>query len=223
MAYRYSSCDFHTLQDTIWHNDQPLYLENLRTLNARLKNQTQLVVSQRLGENKGTLFLSGVRRTFWNSPKHINQFQFSYSNRYKKLSYNLGYSHTYDSEENKTDKRVYASVSIPMGDSSAPTLSSSYSTNGDNSQRSVSISGSLGQARNWNYGVGYSGSDSGSAISANLGYDHRYVSLSSTAAQDSNRNRQFCLGKWWHCRPPQRHYASEKCGRQLCNHSCQRG
>lgn len=193
-AYRYSSREYYSLRDALWSNEQSLYNENRDTLRNRLKNQLQLVVNQRLGEKLGTLYISGSTNTYWNSKEQRHHYQLSYANHYKLLSYQLGYSHTYFTEDKRTDKRVYLSLSAPLGTGNyAP----SYSTNfniGKNQYSSHSISGSLGAARQWNYGLSTQLAKKGSqSLSANLGYQHPYASLRSTFGMDNHGNKQSSL------------------------------
>lgn len=190
-AYRYSSKDFYSLRDTIWHNERPLYLENRDSLGYRLKNQMQAVINQRLGDKYGTFYLSGSSNSYWNSKARVHQYQLSYANNYKLLSYQLGYSHAYNTEDKTTDKRVYLSLGLPLGNSIyAPNYSTTFSVSKEQ-YSTHSINGSLGQARQWNYGLsGSVARRGGSALSANLGYQHPYASLNSSFGTDNRGNRQ---------------------------------
>lgn len=193
-AYRYSSRDFYSLRDTIWYNERgDLYLDNLEILSSRPKNQFQVVLNQRLGEDWGAFYLSGTSSTYWNSQAKLNQYQISYSNRYKLLGYNLGYSHAYNTKDKITDKRYYLSLSMPLGKSQhAPYLSSSISSGSDdNYSLSNVISGSFGEFNQWNYSLMASrAKQSANAYAANIGYEHPYASLQSSYGVDSRNNRQ---------------------------------
>lgn len=190
-AYRYSSRHYYSLRDTLWSNEQPLYLENLDVLTSRLKNQLQLVVNQRLGDKLGTLYLSGSTNTYWNTKGRQHQYQLSYANNYKLLSYQVGYSQTYFTEDKRTDKQVYLSLSAPLGtEDYAPSYSTSFNI-GNSQSSSHSISGSLGKAHQWNYGLSTQLAKKGShSLSANLGYQHPYASLRSTFGMDNRGNKQ---------------------------------
>lgn len=192
-AYRYSSRDFYSLRDTIWHNERgELYLDNIETLRTKPKHQFQVVLNQRLAEDWGSFYLSGTSSNYWNSKEKLNQYQISYSNRYKWLSYNLGYSHSYNTKDDISDERYYLSLSIPLGKSEyTPYFSSSVSTNRDSYSLSNTLSGSFGEQREWNYSLMASrAKQSANAYAVNIGYQHPYASLQASYGVDSRYNHQ---------------------------------
>lgn len=193
-AYRYSSQNFYTLRETIWFNDQgDLYLNNLHSLYLRPKHQLQVVLNQRLGDKWGVVYLSGSSSHFWHSKRRLNQYQLSYANRYKALSYQLGYSHAYDTENKTTDKRTYLSFSLPLGQSSkAPSLSTSFNRAKGTLHNYTAVNGSLGDYSEWNYGysLALSKHSRETATSTYLGYQHDYASLRTTFGWDNQGNRQ---------------------------------
>lgn len=194
-AYRYSSRDYYSLRDTIWSNDNRNYENFTPSINLRPKNQFRISVNQRLGENGGTLYLSGMSHKYWESKKIRHEYQLSYSNRFKRLNYNLGYSQAH-TETDRTDKRFYLSLSIPLGkEYSSPSLSQSVSVSRDSQNSNTSIHGSFGEERQYNYGVSAGVSNYGSrSLSANMGYRANMAQFNSSISADNSHNRQASFG-----------------------------
>lgn len=189
-AYRYYSKDFYTLREVIWikNNDRDnSFLQN--SLFSRPKNQYQLSINQNLGEKWGTIYLIGSTYNYWGQRGTRNEYQFSYSNNWKKLNYQIGFSQSIDNESNTRDNSVYLSFSLPFGDNY---LSSTFTRSRDYSSAQSTYSGSLGEYSQFNYGVSASAnSERNRSISANAGYRADIGDYQFSIGQDNQHNRQI--------------------------------
>lgn len=191
-AYRYYSKDFYSLRDVIWarNNDIASRDEMLQdAFLSRPKNQYQLSINQNLGDKWGTLYLTGSTYNYWGQRGTRNEYQFSYSNNWKKLSYQIGFSQSIDNDANLRDNSVYLSFSLPLGENY---LSSTVTRSRNYSSAQSTFSGSLGQYSQFNYGVSASvGSEQNRSISANAGYRADMGDYQFSIGQDNQHNRQI--------------------------------
>lgn len=189
-AYRYYSKDFYTLRDVIWTRNNDISNEFLQnSLLSRPKNQYQLSINQNLGEKWGTIYLIGSTYNYWGRSGARNEYQFSYSNNWKKLNYQIGFSQSIDNESNTRDNSVYLSLSLPLGDNY---LSSTFTRSRDYSSAQSTYSGSLGEYSQFNYGVSASAnSERNRSISANAGYRADMGDYQFSVGQDNQHNRQM--------------------------------
>lgn len=184
-GYRYSSSGFRDFSDALgqpWQQDafeddvwQPERQRNQR-------NQFSVVMNQRLGDY-GSLYLTGSAADYFNDSQRDVQFQFGYSNTWRRLSYSLSLSQQRNCTLERWDFRstpqcqvgrsLGLTVSMPLGRSpSAPVLSGMATRDtgaGGSSYQSV-VSGSLGERRTTNYAVsaGQGGSARSPQWSGNL-------------------------------------------------------
>lgn len=194
-AYRYSSRDYYTLSDTIWSNDNRNYENFTPGINLRPKNQFRISVNQRLGKNGGVLYLSGSSHKYWETKRVRHEYQISYSNNFKLLNYNLGYSQAH-TETDLTDRRFYMAFSVPLNKTySGPSLSHSVSASRNSQNNNTSIHGSFGKEREFSYGISSGVSNRGSySLSANMGYHAEVAQFNSSMSTDNRNNRQASLG-----------------------------
>lgn len=197
-AYRYSSQDFYRLSDAMQANHSQFLDEvNIKMLSYRRpKNQLQLSVSQNLGKDRGNLYLVGSSYQYWGSHKGSNEYQVGYSNRYRKVNYQLAYSQSRDLASNRSDNRISLSFSIPLGGGSQrPSLSTSmnYQKYG-NSGMQVSLSGTAGKYDQMSYGVsGNAQQDGERNYSLNAGYRSSFNHMQATYGGNGKGNRQYSL------------------------------
>ncbi|ECE0793953.1 fimbrial biogenesis outer membrane usher protein, partial [Salmonella enterica subsp. diarizonae] len=125
-AYRYMSKDFYNLRDAMWANRVD-YFENSQARNSmffRPRNQFQLSVNQELGAGRGNLYLTGSTYSYWSRKGTRSEYQAGYSNVYRRLNYQVGYSRSFDTDNLRDDRRIYVNFSIPLGESQqSPLLS----------------------------------------------------------------------------------------------------
>lgn len=137
-------------------------------------------MSQRLGT--GSLYLSGIRQTYWNSDEVSNSLQSGFSSSLGAVTYGLSYNYSRQSSQSGADKSVYLSLSVPLDSLLSPpssarrhssvyaTFNSSHDSNGSSLQR-IGLSGSALENKNLNWSVsqGYSRHD-GQSGSTSLNY-----------------------------------------------------
>lgn len=81
----------------------------------RPRNQFQLSVNQNLGAGRGNLYLTGSTYSYWSRKGTRNEYQAGYSNVYRRLNYQMGYSRSFDTDNWRDDRRIYVNFSIPLG------------------------------------------------------------------------------------------------------------
>ena len=188
-GYHYSTREFHTLEETAYKSmigrrnsgqDRDKYgnvivdrgIDYYNLHNSR-KARFEASVSQQLGEY-GSLYLTGVKQTYWNSTDGNTSLQMGYSGSYNSVSFTLGYNYTDNKNRDGVsyhDHRVNLSMSVPLDRifGSIPkdnlvyaTFNASKDNNGSISQQ-TGLSGSLLEDKNlsWNVSQGYAKSNNG--------------------------------------------------------------
>ena len=218
-GYRYSTKGFHTLEETAlkgmngWRYDDDTVDPDGRPsrynrggyydLNKVKRARFEASISQRLGT--GSLYLSGIRQTYWNSDEVSNSLQSGFSSSLGAVTYGLSYSYSRQSPQSGADKSVYLSLSVPLDSLLSPpssarrhssvyaTFNSSHDSSGSSLQR-VGLSGSALENKNLNWSVsqGYSRHD-GQSGSTSLNYQGGYGS-SNVGYSYSNDYRQISYG-----------------------------
>lgn len=197
-AYRYSSKDFYNLKDAISANHSD-FIDDASIKSAafyRPKNQYQLSVNQNLGKEWGNIYLTGSTYNYWGRQGSRHEYQMGYSNFWKRLNYQVGFSQSRDNENQQLDDRVYLNLSLPLGnDIQSPLLSSTFNYNkSGNNTLQTSISGVTGEDNQFSYGISGNTQESGpSGYSVNGGYRSPFVNLMATTGRDSAHNRQASI------------------------------
>ncbi|MDH8286807.1 fimbria/pilus outer membrane usher protein, partial [Klebsiella pneumoniae] len=60
--------------------------------NDRVKNRTEITVSQSLGDKLGYFNIGGVMEDYWNQRRRNNSLNVGYSNSWSGITYNFNYS-----------------------------------------------------------------------------------------------------------------------------------
>lgn len=207
-GYRYSTQGFHTLEetalkgmkgwlydvDTVDANGMPVkrqYTDYYNLYNTR-RAKIQASISQRLG-TLGSVYLSGVRQTYWNTAESSDSLQAGFSSAIGSINYNVNYSHSRQTGRAGADKSAFLSVSIPLGallpgkDSRRHTTYATWNTSRSSDGAVTHQAGLSGTALerdnlSWNVSQGYSqpGGNKGSLGanyrgtygSSNVGYSY---------------------------------------------------
>lgn len=198
-AYRYMSKDFYSLRDAMWANrvDYPEDNQARSSIFFRPRNQFQLSVNQNLGAGRGNLYLTGSTYSYWSRKGTRNEYQAGYSNVYRRLNYQMGYSRSFDTDNWRDDRRIYVNFSIPLGESpQSPLLSTTLNgSKGAGNSLQTSVSGVAGEDNQFSYGLSASTMEKGgSGYSASTGYRSPYAYLTATAGNDTLSHRQTSFG-----------------------------
>lgn len=152
-AYRFSTSGYLDLltamqtRDTIAQGEDPA---NIR----RSKNRFTVTASQNLPDTWGQFYISASLQDYWNMQGRDKQYQFGYSNFWKRMSYGVSAGRTYSSMGRAQDN-IMLNFSVPLGGSyRAPQARVSYTNSGDGRDSwQASVSGIAGQDDQLSYGV----------------------------------------------------------------------
>lgn len=192
-GYRYSTRGFYTLDETAlrgmsgWLYDtdtvdaegQPVRrpVTDYYSLYNNRRGRFQANISQRIG-SLGSLYLTGVRESYWNTPGVSESLQAGFSGTLGRVSYNVSYSHRHTAGVAGTDRATFLSLSVPLGPllpgSAGPvyaTASSSRNSRGATSYQ-TGLSGALLEQQNLNWQVSQ-GHTEGAGNSGNSGLNYR--------------------------------------------------
>ncbi|WP_083659451.1 fimbria/pilus outer membrane usher protein [Pseudomonas sp. PA1(2017)] len=208
-AYRYSTSGFYNLSDAVLamnderrrfsvdtrsygESEASYSLDRYKDRDFQLKRQRstmQLTLNQSLGD-KGSIFMTGIRRNYWGHSKPSTQYQLGYNGSLRHLSYSVSAMRSTDSQ-GKGNNEVYATLSIPIGARTTASSTASFSDKGS-TVRGV-LNGTAGANNQYTWGtsatkdhddngaVGAHGSYRGSngMLNASLGRgeDYRQASL----------------------------------------------
>ena len=174
-AYRFSSEGYLSFGDFARARDPSA------TPARRQRNRFQMNINQPLANGYGSIFISGSSQSYWQAGQSRDtNYQAGYSNSYRWGSMSLSASRA-ESNRGRKNTQYMLMLSFPLGRSSrAPYLSSSstYSDKGDLNNQ-LSVSGSLGEFNQFNYGVYGSRSRADGDISNSGGVNVQYRAASS--------------------------------------------
>lgn len=169
-AYRFSSSGYMDYMTTM------LARENVKSGQSgtnimRSKNRFALSASQGLAEGWGSFYASASVENYWNNDKYNKQYQFGYSNNFKRVNYSINVSRSqnaYGADQTSFN----LNFSFPLWedrDVRAPTVSLRYNHDNNGGQNEqASIGGALGEDNKYTYNL--SGShDSRSGTSGSVG------------------------------------------------------
>lgn len=201
-GYRYSTKGFHTLDETalktmrgrLYDHDeydeygnliQDTYSDYYNLYNAK-RARFEANISQSLGDY-GSVYVTGVKQTYWNSGDSNISLQSGYSSTLGPVSYSLSYSYNKQKNESNpswTDRTINLSLSVPFDrlfswNSSPSNISATFNGSRDNHgnlSQQAGLSGSAleGNTLNWNVAQGYNRNQYGNnSSSGNAGLSHR--------------------------------------------------
>lgn len=201
----YQSREYLTLSNTL----SRLYSDTLSEpeydyyiFTNKLKSQFSVNMTQSL-RTMGTtsnLNLGYSSNKYWDSQDSLQQYSLSYSNRWRRLGYSLGYSQTDYTSDRDKDKTFYLSFSLPLEWKenrlfvNANMQDRFSDTQADTAN--LNISGTLGTHNTFNYGVGlsnaYQNSQSETAFQAYANYLLPKMSLGATV-YSSGDHQQYSV------------------------------
>lgn len=201
-GYRYSTSGYYTLQETLdnWRTGDSLNDENLN----RSRNREELTITQTLDDVLGSLTVSAVHESHWNSHKSSLSLEAGYSNSWHGINYTVDYSWNRDSgaggdtngnDVYTTDRILSLNVSVPLSNFlSGHTMSANYSVNSSKetgTTHSVGLSGTALDDNNlsWNLQEGFASNQSGTTGNLNADYRGTYGELNAGYGYDSYAQR----------------------------------
>lgn len=193
-AYRFSTRDYLDFA-------QAMEYQNLQKGDAvyagllyRTKNRYSLTLSQGLAEGWGTLSVTGLSQNYWDRTGNDMQYQFGYSNRWKRVSYSLTAARN-RAPEGSMQTSWLVSFSVPLGDERPVTFSSALShDSGGGLAEQVSLAGTAGESQQMSWGVSGTHSEQGGSTGSVSGQylsPWTTVNASAGAGRDS---RTFSAG-----------------------------
>ncbi|QRR31243.1 fimbria/pilus outer membrane usher protein [Pseudomonas simiae] len=145
------------------------------------RTNAQLNISQPLG-SLGSMYVSGSRQTYWNTPEMTDLFQAGYQTSLKEVSYTFSYSYNKGAWIQKADQVFALNVSIPLGSwltsgkGTRPSLYATYGQTVDDkgySRYNAGVSGTALENNNLNYSAQQSYSNSNHLASSNVSAQYR--------------------------------------------------
>ncbi|OBX04105.1 fimbrial protein [Gallibacterium genomosp. 3] len=195
-AYRYSSKDYYSLHDVVRVNESEFDDEqslDFGLYNYRPKNQFQISVNQPLKDGWGSTYLIGTTRTYWQTSQRQNEYQFGYSNSYKRLNYSIAFSQLRDNEGRK-ENQIYLNFSLPLGNDNPIYLSQTLThSQSDGYASGTSLSGVLGKEYRYNYNLTFYKQRNNSSFSLNTSYYGSLARLGASWSQDNQHNQQMSM------------------------------
>jgi len=163
---------------------------NLYTAHGLLqqRNRFTLTLNQQLGRNGGSLYANASINDYWNRNGSDTQFQVGYNSHIGRLAYGISVSRGRIALGGY-DNQISFNASLPLGNTPhAPSVS--FNLNHDASsgaQEQATVNGTLGQWNQFTYGAtaSHGGNDTGSAYSANVGYNSPYATLNASIGDGS--------------------------------------
>lgn len=194
-GYRYSTKGFHTLSEVL----DTYTNKNGYSSAYSIRNRTNLTVNQSLGENLGSLSVSGLFEDYWDGHRSNKSFSLGYNNGWRNINYYVGYSYNrYTWKRNNTeresedDHRVSLNISIPLNNWLANTYASYQLTDSKpgSTDQYVTLGGVALENDNldWSIQQGYSNEEQNSGdVRANYHSTYGSASAGYSYNRDSSR------------------------------------
>ena len=180
-AYRFSTKGYLDFQSAMSMRDSILQGKDYKSID-RSKNRFVLTATQDLPSYWGQFYISSLYETYWNENSANTQYQLGYNNQYKQLMWGLSISRS-ENDLGTAQTSYTLNLSLPLGSSESafsPILTSSLNYDSTGRQRQqVSLSDTVGETNQWNYGLtaAHSNNGAGTTADANLGYRSTYSSI----------------------------------------------
>ncbi|TFZ50985.1 fimbrial biogenesis outer membrane usher protein [Serratia proteamaculans] len=185
-AYRFSSSGYLDLNNALMFTDEAREGRDNNDL-WRPRNRYSLTLNQGLAEGWGQLFFSGYSQNYWQRNTSDRQYQFGYSNYFKRLSYTLSAGRARNTDGNE-ETQYLLSMTLPLGSGAhSPNLNLSLGHDGNGFNNQTNLNGLLGEDNQYSYNLG-AAYDRQNRTSANLsgGYRSPYSNLSGSYSQGSD-------------------------------------
>lgn len=144
----------------------------------RQRNNFTLSLSQRLGQNGGSIYTNLTASDYWNNHGTTTQFQVGYNNHFHRFNYGISATRSVDPLGHYSNE-YFVNFSLPLGDSPhAPTFMLNLTHDqGGTSQDQAIVNGALGSDNQFNYSATatHGSNGGGNAGSVNVGYRSPYA------------------------------------------------
>lgn len=199
-GYRYSTDGYYGLQETL-----DTYRDNVHVEMDRRRNRSELTLSQTLWwENAGSLALSLINESYWNSDRNMRSAGLSYNSSWNDISYGLSYSYNENVTANGSsgggggkiydrDQVLAFNISVPLSLWMSNTYAS-YSINTSKTESTVhnlALNGTALADNNlsWSLQQGYDESNTGYSGNLNADYRGTYAQVNAGYAYDGDTQR----------------------------------
>lgn len=144
----------------------------------RQRNNFTLSLTQRLGQNGGSVYANVTASDYWNTNGTSTQFQVGYNNHFHRLNFGISATRSV-SPLGRYDNEYFLSFSLPLGESThAPTfmLNLTHDQIGGSQDQAI-MNGTLGSDNQFNYSAtgAHSSNGGGNSGSVNVGYRSPYA------------------------------------------------
>lgn len=192
-GYRYSTSGFYTMQEGLdSYNNK--YNSSDRNYDHK-KSRSELLLSQRLWDNGGSLSVSLSNEEYWNNHRRVRSAGVAYNGNWNSVNYGLNYTYSQNRTDSSTDSvaddHLFSfNVSVPLD----KWLSNSYASYGLNSSRNgktvhtVGVNGTALAGNNLSYNVSQGYEDSGGGTTGNAGLNFKGGYGEASAAYSYDRN-----------------------------------
>lgn len=196
-GYRYSTEGFHTLSDVLssYRDD------HRRFVPYRVKNRTEMSISQNIAGDLGSISLSGMIEDYWDYKRQNKSINASYNNNWQGISYSLGYSFVRRIQTNgqfkaKENDRVFSlSVHVPLDRfmNTDNSLYAFYNMSAAKPGETANMAGLIGSALenknlNWSVQQGYATRSKASG-NVDLNYLGTYDEMSASYGYNDHARR----------------------------------
>jgi outer membrane usher protein len=159
-SYRYSSQDYWSFNEFLSHENSGyrgswMASDFYNFYGAKQKGRFDISLRQRLPDTFGHLSLRASTRNFWNREGTDTQYQISYSNMFKSLSYDLSASRVKNQNNHQYDE-LRLNISVPLFPSNygrSYLSSSAWKHSDSGSVGQIQVGGIAGEDQQITYGV----------------------------------------------------------------------
>lgn len=197
-GYRYATDGYWSLQEVLDTYDNNNHDSRAQ---ERRRNRAEMVVSQSLGRDIGSLSLSAIREDFWGGDKKNESYSVGFNSSFNGITYGLNYTRSltkrYDNFDEKNNLFSF-NVSVPFSlfwtSESASNMYAGYtlntSTNGDTTNN-VTLNGSMlnGNSLSWSLQQQYMPDNRNYSGGVAVNWKAPYGELNVGYAYDDNNHR----------------------------------
>ena len=155
----------------------------------RQRSNFTLSLSQRLGQNGGSIYANVAASDYWNANGTSTQFQVGYNNHFHRLNFGISATRSVN-PLGRYSNEYFLNFSLPLGESThAPTfmLNLTHDQIGGSQDQAI-VNGALGSDNQFDYSATgtHSSNGGGNSGSLNVGYRSPYAILNASYGGGSN-------------------------------------